>query len=105
MAQSHKASNSPVTPDNTIADLLAAPLSADWTVEALAEQVLGTIASRRAGDGQVFVLDAATITDRQSCRVLRPLIACLATKSASEGRTNPNLYSGKLFFERSGPEG
>jgi hypothetical protein len=94
-----------VTPDNSITDLLAAPLGPDWTVEGLAEQVLGAIAAQRSEEGHDFVLDADTTADRQSRRVLRPLLACLATKSAAEAGTPPNLYGGSLSFKRSGPDG
>jgi len=97
--------NPTATADNPIADLLAAPLSPGWTVEGLAEQVLGAIAARRSEDGQEFVLDMDTAADRQSRRILRPLLACLATKSAAEAGTPVNLYGGRLSFQRSGPDG
>src|SRR5947209_18066250 len=54
---------------------------------------------------QEFVLDADTNTDRQSRRVLRPLLACLATKSAAEAGTAVNLYGGRLSFQQPGPDG
>jgi hypothetical protein len=91
--------------DNPITDLLAAPLSPDWTVEGLAEKLLGAIAAQQSGAGQEFILDADTTTDGQSRRLLRPLLACLATKSAAEAGTPSNLYGGHLFFKRPGPEG
>jgi hypothetical protein len=91
--------------DNPIAGLLAAPLSPDWTIEGLAEQVLGAIAAQRSDDGKEFVLDAAAVTDRQSRRLLRPLLACLATKSAAEAGTPVNLYGGRLLFNRPGSDG
>jgi hypothetical protein len=93
-----------VTAENPIAELLAAPLSPDWSIEGLAEQVLGAIAAR-PGDEQLFVFDAATAKDRQSQRMLRPLLACLATKSAAETGTSTNLYEGRLSFKRVGVEG
>src|ERR1700689_3980103 len=105
MAQSHETGNSIVTADNPISDLLAAPLSPDWTVERLAEQLLCAIAARRPEEVQEFVLDAGASADRQSSRVLRPLLACLATKSAAEAGTPANLYGGRLSFQRPGPEG
>ena len=37
--------------------------------------------------------------------MLRPLLACLATKSAAEAGSPANLYSGRLWFKRPGPEG
>jgi hypothetical protein len=94
-----------MTADNPITELLAAPLSPDWTIERLAEKLLGAIAARHLGAGQEFILDADTTTDSQSRRLLRPLLACLATKSAAETGTPPNLYGGHLSFKRSGPEG
>src|SRR5262249_6062655 len=71
----------------------------------LAEQIPGAIAARPASDGQEFVLDAETTADRQTRRILRPLLACLATKSAAEAGTPPELYGGRLAFKRPGPEG
>jgi hypothetical protein len=94
-----------MTPDNPISDLLAAPLGPDWTVEGLAEQVLVAIAAWHSEEGQEFVLDADAVTDRQSRRVLRPLLACLATKSAAEAGTPAHLYGGHLSFQRPGPQG
>ena len=90
-----------MTVNNPIADLLAAPLGSDWTVEALAEQVLGAIATQRS-EGQEYVLDAEAITDGQSRRLLRPLLAYLATKSAAEADRPANLYGGHLCFKRTG---
>jgi hypothetical protein len=94
-----------VTAGNPLTELLAAPLSPDWTIEGLAEQVLGALAARRPDEVQEFALDADATTDRQSRRVLRPLLACLATKSAAEAGTPANLYGGRLSFQRAGPEG
>jgi hypothetical protein len=94
-----------MTAGNPIADLLAAPLSPDWTVEGLAEQLLNAIAALPSEEFQEFVLDADATTDPQSRRVLRPLLACLATKSAAEAGTPANLYGGRLSFKRPGPEG
>jgi hypothetical protein len=94
-----------MTDDNPIAGLLAAPLGPEWTVDALAEQLLGAIAAQPSEGMQEFVLDADTITDGQSIRLLRPLLACLATKSAAEAGTTVNLYGGCLSFMRQGPTG
>jgi hypothetical protein len=105
MAPSRETGNPTVTTDNPITDLLAAPLSPDWTVEGLAEQVLAVLAAQRSEEGQEFVLDTDTTTDLQSRRVLRPLLACLATKSAAEAGAPANLYGGHLAFKRPGPEG
>jgi len=105
MAQPQEVDNSPVTAENPLIDLLAAPLSPDWTIEGLVEQLLCTIASQPKVEAQNLRLDAAAATDRQSQRVLRPLLACLATKSAAEAGTPPNLYRGQLCFKRIGPDG
>ena len=94
-----------MTTENPITDLLAAPLSPDWTIEGLAEQLLCTIASQPKEGVKDLLLDSAATTDRQSQRVLRPLLACLAAKSASEAGTPPNLYGGQLSFKRFGPDG
>src|SRR5205823_1955888 len=105
MAQSHEAGNPIVTANNPLTDLLGTPLGPDWTVEGLAEQVLGAIAAQRSEEAQEFVLDADATTDRQSRRLLRPLLACLATKSAAEAGTPANLYGGHFSFKRPGPKG
>src|SRR5437667_8862370 len=105
MAQSHETGNPIVTADNPITDLLAAERSPDWTVEWLAERLICAIAARDQDEEYEFVLDAGAATDRQARRVLRPLLACLASKSAAEAGTPPNLYGGRLSFKRLGPEG
>src|SRR5215831_18553455 len=105
MAQSHETGNPLVTANNPIPELLGAPLGPDWTVEALAEQVLSAIAAQHSEATQEFILDAEGTTDRQSRRLLRPLLACLATKSAAEAGTPANLYGGQLSFKRPGPQG
>ena len=105
MAQPPEKGNPPVTANNPIFNLLAAPLPPDWTVEGLAEQVLGAIAAQPSEEGPEIVLDAGATTDRQSRRLLRPLLACLATKSAAEAGTPVNLYGGRLSFKRQSPEG
>ena len=94
-----------MTANNPIIDLLGAPLGPDWTVEGLAEQVLGAIAAQCPEQAREFVLDASTITDHQSRRLLRPLLACLVTKSAVEAGTLANLYGGHVCFRRPGPKG
>jgi hypothetical protein len=94
-----------VTANNPITDVLGAPLSPDWTVEGLAEQVLGAIAAQGSEEAQEFVLDADATANRQSRRLLRPLLACLATKSAAEAGTSANLYGGHFSFKRPGPNG
>jgi len=89
-----------VTADNSLSDLLSTPLSPDWTVDRLAEEVLCAIAARGSDDVQEFTIDAETTTDRQSRRLLRPLLACLAAKSAAEAGVSPNLYGGYVSFTR-----
>jgi hypothetical protein len=105
MAQSRETGNHTVTADNPITELLAAPLSPDWTVQRLAEQLLSAIAARHTTESQEFVFDAEAAADRESRRILRPLLACLATMSAAESGTSTNLYGGCLLFKRAGPEG
>ena len=105
MAQSHETGNPIVTTNNPISDLLAAPLSPDWTVEGLAEQVLAALAAQPSEEGDEFVLEADALTDRQSRRLIRPLLACLATRSAAENGTSANLYGGQFCFKRPGPNG
>jgi hypothetical protein len=105
MAQPPEAGNPVVTANNPIAELLRAPLGPDWTVEGLTEQLLSAIAAQGSEDGQEFVLDAAAATDRQSRRLLRPLLACLATKSAAEAGSPADLYGGQFAFKRPGPTG
>lgn len=105
MAQSHETGNPIVTTNNLIADLLSAPLDPDWTMEKLAGQLLGAIASQGSEEAQVYVFEADTAPDRQSRRILRPLLACLATKSAAEASTTVDLYGGQLSFKRLGPKG
>jgi hypothetical protein len=105
MAQSHETGNRTVTADNPITELLATPLSPDWTVEGLAEQLLSAIAARPTAESQEFIFDAEDSADQQPRRLLRPLLACLATMSAAESGTSTNLFGGCLLFKRAGPEG
>lgn len=105
MAQSQQTGHSIVSADNVISELLSAPLGPGWTVDRLAEELLCAIAARGSGAAQEFILDAETTTDRQSRRILRPLLACLANKSAAEAGTSPNLYGGRLSFQRPSQEG
>lgn len=94
-----------MTTDNLFTDLLSAPLGPDWTIDRLAEEMLAAIAARGLGEPQEFLLDPRTTTNRQSRRILRPLLACLASKSAAEAGTSANLYRGSLSFHRPGQEG
>src|SRR2546428_13719448 len=103
MAQSYETGNSPVTADQPITDLLSAPLGPGWTIEGLADQLLAAIAAQPKAQDQV--LDAEAAAAGQSRRLIRPLLACLATKSAAENGTPVNLYGGEFAFQRRGPEG
>lgn len=105
MAQPHQTDIRIVNADHLISDILGAPLDSGWTVEGLAERVLTTIAARLPDENLEFVLDADTTSDRQTQRLLRPVLACLAKKSAAESATTLNLYGGRLVFERPGPNG
>jgi len=90
--------------DNPITELLAAPLSPDWTIEGLAEQLLSAIASKGSCE-QEFTLVEEAITDRQSRRMIRPLLACLANMSADESGMSADIFGGHFSFKRQGPEG
>ncbi|MCI0683799.1 MAG: hypothetical protein L0Y71_16970 [Gemmataceae bacterium] len=72
-------------------------------MDKLAEQVLGAIAAQRSEQAHEFVLQADT--DLQSRRLIRPLLACLATKSAGEAGKPAELYGGKLLFKLGGSDG
>jgi hypothetical protein len=87
---------------NPVTDLLSAPLSPDWTIDGLAEQLLGIISAQ---PGKEFDLNALEITDRQALRLIRPLLACLPTMSAAESGTSDSIYGGDLSFKRNGPNG
>ena len=52
MAQSHQTGHPTVTADNPIADLLATPLSPNWAVDRLAEEVLRTLAAQAADESR-----------------------------------------------------
>jgi hypothetical protein len=93
-----------VTTSTAIPDILSAPLDPDWTIEGLAEKVVGTVAAQPL-TAQEFVIVVDDSTDRQSRRLIRPLLAYLATKSARESGTPVNLYAGRLSFERHSPVG
>jgi hypothetical protein len=96
MAQSYETGNSAVTADKPITDLLSAPLSPGWTIDGLADQLLAAIAAQPKA--QDLILDAEAAADRQSRRLIRPLLACLATKSGAENGTPVNLYGGESPF-------
>jgi hypothetical protein len=105
MAQPPQTGNPIVSAEPPLFDLLSAPLSSDWTVEQLAEDVLSATAERGTNADQEFVLDVETAANSQSRRLIRPLLACLATKSAAEAGTCPNLYGGWLSYQRPGHQG
>jgi hypothetical protein len=94
-----------MTAENLITELLSAPLDSGWTIDRLAEELLCAIAAQDSEEVEEFVLDAEPTTDRQARRILRPLLACLATKSAAETGTPPNLYGVCLSFKRPGHDG
>jgi hypothetical protein len=94
-----------VITETSITDLLSGPLDPDWTVDGLAERILDAIAAQSIGPDQQFVLAVDATIDRQTSRLIRPLLACLATKSASETGAPVNLYGGHLSFRRLGPDG
>jgi hypothetical protein len=94
-----------LTASHLITDLLSSQLGPDWTVEGLAEQLLLAIAARRSEEGQVFGLNGDALTDRQSRRLVRPLLACLSALSRAESGTPDNICMGHLTFRRPGPEG
>lgn len=85
-----------------VIELLAAPLNPGWDIQDLAEHLLGTIAAQSENE---FVLEGTTINDSQAQRLIRPLLACLATMSAAEAGTSGNIYGGHLSFNRQGPQG
>ena len=89
----------------TITDILSAPLDPNWTMDGLAERVLNAIAALPTESEQEFVIAVDDTTDRQVRRLIRPLLACLATKSASETGVPVNLYGGHFSFQRPGPAG
>ena len=105
MAQTHEAGNPTVTAENPLTDLLAAPLSPDWTIEGLAEQLLCTIASQPKEEAKNSLLDAAAATDRQSQRVLQT-VACAASRPSQPPKREhlANLYGGQLSFKGIGPK-
>jgi hypothetical protein len=104
VAQPYETGDQIVTADGPISELLAAPLSPDWTIEGLAEQILSTIVSS-GEESQEFTLVEEAITDRQSRRMIRPLLACLAHMSAEESGGPVDVFGGSLLFKREGLRG
>jgi hypothetical protein len=85
-----------------ILELLAAPLDPEGTVEGLAERLLSLVAADPAAE---MTLTYEDLLDRQSQRLIRPLLACLAQKSETETGKPLNLFTGPLEFVRIGPTG
>jgi hypothetical protein len=86
---------------NIIADVLGATLTEGWTLEGLAERLLDAAASLPEGQELKFEVDDST--DRQTRRLIRPLLAFLANKFDAETGTHVNSYGGQVVFERPGP--
>ncbi|MBX9581949.1 MAG: hypothetical protein K2X87_16715 [Gemmataceae bacterium] len=93
-----------MTAGGTITDLLSGPLAPDWTVEGLAEDVLSAVAAQPVA-GPELVVDVDDATGRQTRRLIRPLLAYLASRSAAEAGTPVNLYGRRLAFKRPSPTG
>lgn len=74
-------------------------------MDSVAERVLSFVATQPEESEQEFAVALDDATDRQTRRLLRPLLACLAVKSASEADATVNLYGGRLSFARPGPSG
>lgn len=91
-----------MTANTTVRELLLAPLAAEWIIDGLADQVLHAIA---ASDDHELVLDADALSDRQARRLLRPLLACLAKRSAAPTGMPINLFRGSLTLATQGPAG
>ena len=79
---------------NLIANVLKAPLPADWTIEGLAEKLLDSIANQASAESHSFALDE--FSEPQVRRLIRPLLAHLARKSENA----PSIYGGVLSFVR-----
>lgn len=54
---------------------------------------------------ELHVVTDQALADRQSRRLLRPLLAFLAVKFATENHQPPNLYGGALAFEQPTADG
>ena len=90
-------------------------LDPNGTIEELAERLLTRIADttpgRSSGDSPNADSEAGPalsyddLTDRQSQRLVRPLLACLALKSEAENGTPVNVCGGTLSFIRAGESG
>jgi hypothetical protein len=108
MAQACQTGDIAMSAHSTISDLLAAPLPSDWTIESIAECLLRTLSDQPSANGAgeaEFVFDKHKTVDRQTSRLIRPLLACLAMKSAAENNSPVNLYGGQLHFRRQGLRG
>jgi hypothetical protein len=85
-----------------ILEILAAPLDPEGTIEGLAERLLSLVAANPAAE---LTLAYEALLDRQSRRLIRPLLACLAQKSEAETGKRINLFHGSLEFVRTGQSG
>jgi len=90
------------TTTSPLLELLATPLGPNGTIDGLAEQLLARVATETAVE---LSLNFDDLTDRQSQRLIRPLLACLARMSATENGTEFTPYGGALAFTRTGLAG
>ena len=105
MAQSRQTGDLTVIADNPIAAVLEAPLDPEWTVESLAERMLGAIAADPSPVEREFIYDIAEGANRQAQRLIRPLLAGLAINSNVEAGASAGLHTGCFSFRRSGVMG
>jgi hypothetical protein len=103
VVQPSEASDSIVSTDNKILELLTSPLGDEWTVEGLVDTLLDAIAADQSENVHSVALDGTM--DRQASRLLRPVLACLANKWAADSVSEVNLYVGRFSFKRMGPDG
>ena len=87
----------------TIAEVLSGQLEPQGGLVGLAEKMLSAIVCEE--HSQEFDFDADIAADQQAQRLIRPLLACLATLSANENGTCANHFFGPLQFRRPGPNG
>ena len=88
-----------------LSDLLAAPLSPDWTIERLAEQLLCAIASQPKGETKSVQFDlSCPRTDNHSV-FSGHCSPALQPSQQPKPEFNRRLYGGQLCFKRNGPDG
>ena len=102
MADTHETGHPHLNANELISDFLAHPPRPDWTVDDLAERILNALVENK--DHAEMTLDGNTLYG-PARRLLRPLLACFATKAAAESGTPTNLYGGRFSFQRPGPSG